>query len=150
MPSIRFLNSSDFARRPASSSGVSDASSALMACTAGIMRLTSRSFLVPKIFFSSASIISAPLYRARSRGRPTQKLAGVATRRLGDPIARHHPGDLLHARLAGHGLGADTRAAAADALGDPHVVGGPGGDWPQVRDAEHLAALRARAQLLPH
>src|SRR5215470_6007425 len=147
-PSIRFLNSSDFARRPASSSGVSDASSALIARTTGIMRLTSRSCLVPKIFFSSASIISASLYRARSRGRPTQKLAGVAARRLGDPVARHHAGDLLHARRAGHGLGADARTAAAHALGDPHVVGSPGGDRRQMRDAEHLAALRGGGQLL--
>src|SRR5439155_1137483 len=129
-PSIRFLNSSDFARRPASSSGLSEASRPLMACTTGIMRLTSRSCLVPKIFFSSASIISTSLYRARSRDRPAQKLAGVAARRLGDPIARDHPGDLVHACLSGHGLGADPRPAAAHALGDPHVVGGARGLHP--------------------
>src|SRR5206468_881813 len=147
-PSIRFLNSSDFARRPASSSGLSEASRPLMACTTGIMRLTSRSCLVPKIFFSSASIISTSLYRARSRDRPAQKLAGVAARRLGDPIARDHPGDLVHACLSGHGLGADPSPAAAHALGDPHVVGGARGDRRQVRDAEDLAALRGGGELL--
>src|SRR5947208_11583669 len=149
-PSIRFLNSSDFARRPASSSGVSDASSALMTCTTGIMRLTSRSCLVPKIFFSSASIMSASLYRARSRARPPQKLAGVAPSRLGDPVARHHPGDLLHTRLTGHEFGADTRPTAAHGLRDPHVVGGAGGDRRQVGDAEDLAALRGCGELLRH
>src|SRR5882724_10909185 len=146
--SMRFLNSSDFARRPASSSGASDASRALMACTTGIMRLTSRSCLVPKIFFSSASIMSASLYRSRSRGRPTQKLTGVAPRRLGDPIARHHAGDLLHACLSGHELGGDARPAAAHALRDPHVVGGAGRDRRQVGDAEDLAAFGGRRELL--
>src|SRR3989442_2412802 len=147
-PTILFLKSSDFARRPVSSSEVSDGSSALMACTIGIMRLTSRSCLVPKIFFSSASIMSCSLYRARSRGRPTQKLASVAPRGLGDPVPRHHPRDLLHARLAGHRIGADAGPAAADALSDPHMMGGAGGDRRQVRDAEHLATLGGRGQLL--
>src|SRR5262245_29120132 len=147
-PSIRFLNSSDFARRPASSSGVRDASRALMACTIGIMRLTSRSCLVPKIFFSSASIMSASLYRARSRGRSTQELAGVPPRGLGDPIARHHAGDLLHPRGTGPHPGADAGPAAAHALGDPYVMGGAGGDRRQVRDAEDLPALRGRGELL--
>src|SRR5215470_6855050 len=147
-PSIRFLNSSDFARRPASSSGVSVASRALMASTTGIIRLTSRSCLVPKIFFSSASIMSASLYRARSRGRSTQKLASVPPRSLGDPIPCHHAGDLLHARRAGHDLGADAGPAGAHALGDPYVMSGAGRDRRQVRDAENLAALRGRGELL--
>src|SRR5262245_8501793 len=147
-PSIRFLNSSDFARRPASSSGLSDASRALMDCTTGIIRLTSRSCLVPKIFFRSASIMSASLYRARSRGRPTQKLAGVPSRGLGDPIARHHTGDLLHARRARHDLGADARPAAAHALGDAYVMSGTGRDRRQVRDAEDLTALCGGGELL--
>src|SRR5258705_1459590 len=147
-PSIRFLNSSDFARRPASSSGVSEASSALMASTTGIMRLTSRSCLVPKTFFSSASIMSGSLYRALSRGRPTQKLSSVAPRGLGDPIAGHHAGALFHSGLAGHDLGADTGPTAAHALGDPHVVGGAGRDRRQMGHAEHLAPLRGGGQLL--
>src|SRR6266849_1781851 len=147
-PSIRFLNSSDFARRPASSSAATDGSSALMAWTTGIIRLTSRSCLAPNIFFSRSSILSSSLYGARSRGRPTQKLAGVASRGLGDPIARHHAGDFCHARLPGHELRADARSAAAHALRNPHVVGGAGGDRREVRDAEDLAPLRGRGQLL--
>src|SRR5882724_3912162 len=147
-PSIRFLNSSDFARRPASSSGASDASSALMAWTTGIIRLTSRSCLVPKIFFSRASIMRSSLYRARSRRRPTQKLAGVAPRGIGHPLARHHAGDLLDARLSGQVLGADAGPAGADALRHLDVVGGAGGDRRQVRHAEDLASLRGRDELL--
>src|SRR5947199_7122728 len=147
-PTILFLKSSDFARRPVSSSEVSDGSSALMACTTGIIRLTSRSCLVPKIFFSRTSIMSCSLYRARSRGRPTQKLAGVAPRGLGDPLPRHHPRDLLYARLTGHRIGADAGPAAAHALPDPHMMGGAGGDRRQVRDAENLAPLGGRGQLL--
>src|SRR5207249_5599538 len=103
----RFLNSSDFARSPASSSGCSAGSSALMAATIGIIRLTSRSCLVPKIFFSSASIMTGSLYRARSRSRPTQELSRVATRGIGDPFAGDHPRDLLDARVAGQHVGAD-------------------------------------------
>src|SRR5437773_1806239 len=55
---MRCRNSSDFARSPASSSACTAGSSALIACTAGIIRLTSRSCLVPKIVLSRVSIIS--------------------------------------------------------------------------------------------
>src|SRR6266850_666257 len=148
LPASRFLNSSDFARSPASSSGCSDGSSALMATTVGIIRLTSRSCLVPKIFFSRASIMTRSLYRARSRSRPTQKLARVAARGVGDPVAGDHPRDLLDARVAGQNVGADACPAGAHGLGHPHVVRRARRDRRQMRHAQDLAPLRGRRQLL--
>src|SRR2546427_6809302 len=147
-PARRFLNSSDFARRAVSSSGWSDGSSALMAATMGIIRLTSRSCLVPKIFFSSASIIPRSLYRARSRSRPTQQVAGVTARGVGDPLARHHPRDLLDARVSRQHLAVDPGPAAPHPLGYPDVVRSARADPRQLRDAEDLAPLRGRRELL--
>src|SRR5215510_2976127 len=146
--SSRFLNSSDLARRAASSRDASEPSSALMAATIGVMRLTSRSCLVPKIFLRRASIMSCSLYLARSWTRPLQKLARVSPRRIGDSLARDHAGDLLDARLAGQHLRADPRPARAHALPHPDVVRRAGGDRGQVRDAEHLAPLAGARQLL--
>src|SRR5882724_8885006 len=146
--SSRFLNSSDFARRAASSSDPSEPSNALIAATIGSIRLTSRSCLVPKIFLSRASIMPCSLYRARSRTRPLQKLARVPARRVGDPLARDHARDFLDARVAGQHLRADARAARAHALPHPHVVRRAGGDRRQMRDAEHLAPLGGPGELL--
>src|SRR4030095_3191324 len=119
-----------------------------MAATFGIMRLTSRSCLVPKIFLSSASIMSGSLYLARSRTRPVQKLARVAARSVGDPFACDHARNLLDARLARHHLRADARPAPAHALPHPHVVRRTGGNRCQMRDAEHLVSLGGPRELL--
>src|SRR5262245_47488604 len=146
--SSRFLNSSDLARRAASSRDASEPSSALMATTIGIMRLTSRSCLVPKIFLRRTSIMSCSLYLARSRSRPLQKLARMSARRVGDPLAGDHARDLLDARLAGQNLRADARPARAQTLPHPDVVRRAGGDRRQVRDAEHLASLGGARELL--
>src|SRR5437867_4090237 len=148
LPASRFLNSSDLARSPATSSGWSDGSSALMAPTIGIIRLTSRSCLVPKIFFSRASIMTKSLYSPRSRSRPTQELAGVTTRGVGDPLAGDHPRDLLDTRLSGQHLGADAGPATPHALGHTHMVYRAGGDRRQMRHAENLPPLRGRRELL--
>src|SRR5207245_2052567 len=137
-PSIRFLNSSDLARSPASSSGTSDDSSALIASTIGIIRLTSRSCLVPKIFFSRTSIMTRSLYRARSWGRPSQELAGVAARSVRDPVAGQHARDLLHAGIRGQRLRGDARPPATDAFRQPDVLRRAGRDRGQMRDAEDL------------
>src|SRR6266850_8079387 len=147
-PSMRFLNSSDFVRRAVSSSCPSTGSNALIAATTGIIRLTSRSCLVPKIFLSRTSIMTCSLYRARSRTRPLQKLARVPARRVGDPLARDHARDFLDARVAGQHLRADARAARAHALPHPHVVRRAGGARRQMRDAEHLAPLGGPGELL--
>src|SRR5881628_688195 len=147
-PSIRFLNSSDFARRAASSRGPSDGSSALIESTTGIIRLTSRSCLVPKIFFNRTSIMTCSLYRARSRTWPAQKLASVTARGVGDPLARHHARDLLDARLPGQHLGADACPARAHALGHANVVRRAGGDRRQVRHTEDLTPLGGFGELL--
>src|SRR5262245_26222347 len=119
-----------------------------MAATFGIIRFTSRSCLVPKIFLSSASIMSCSLYLARSRTRPVQKLSRVAARGVGDPLARNHPRNLLDARLASQHLRADAGPARAHALPHPHVVRRTGGDRRQMRDAEHLATLGGPGELL--
>src|SRR5262249_56765763 len=146
--SSRFLDSSDLARRAASSRNPSAPSSALLAATIGILRLTSRSCLVPKIFLRRASIMSCSLYLARSWTRPLQKLARMPARRVGDPLAGDHARDLLDARLAGQHLRADARPAGAQARPYPDVVGCAGGDRCQVRDAEHLASLGGPRELL--
>src|SRR4030095_16885288 len=124
----RFFNSSDLARRAASSRDPSESSSALMAATIGIMRLTSRSCLVPKIFLRRTSIMSCSLYLARSRTRPLQKLARMPAGRVGDPLAGDHARDLFDARLAGQHLRADACPARAHALPHPYVVRRTGGD----------------------
>src|SRR5437667_460194 len=85
--SRRFLNSSVFARSSASPSAWTDGSSAFVASTVGIMRLTSRSCLVPKIFRRIASIITIDYGISRDSRPPfarsgrAEQLARVAARR---------------------------------------------------------------------
>src|SRR5438132_7190286 len=98
--SRRFLNSSVFARNSASPSAWTDGSSAFVASTVGIMRLTSRSCLVPKIFRRIASIITIDYGISRDSRPPfarsgcAEQLARVAARGVGDPLAREHARDL--------------------------------------------------------
>src|SRR5438094_168898 len=108
--SRRFLNSSVFARSSASPSAWTDGSSAFVASTVGIMRLTSRSCLVPKIFRRIASIITIDYGISRDSRPPfarsgcAEQLARVAARGVGDPLAREHARDLLDAGVAGEPL----------------------------------------------
>src|SRR5947209_5555096 len=152
--SRRFLNSSVFARSSASPSAWTDGSSAFVASTVGIMRLTSRSCLVPKIFRRIASIITIDYGISRDSRPPfarsgcAEQLARVAARGVGDPLAREHAGDLLDAGVAGEPLEGDARAPRADGLGHAHVVAGARGDRRQVGHTEHLTALRDRRELL--
>src|SRR2546426_504686 len=152
--SRRFLNSSVFARSSASPSAWTDGSSAFVASTVGIMRLTSRSCLVPKIFRRIASIITID-YGISPASRPpfarsgcAEQLARVAARGVGDPLAREHARDLLDAGVAGEPLEGDARAPRADGLGHAHVVAGARGDRREVGHTEHLTALRDRRELL--
>src|SRR3989441_23868 len=152
--SRRFLNSSVFARSSASPSAWTDGSSAFVASTVGIMRLTSRSCLVPKIFRRIASIITID-YGISPASRPpfarsgcAEQLARVATRGVGDPLAREHARDLLDAGVAGEPLEGDARAPRADGLGHAHVVAGARGDRREVGHTEHLTALRDRREVL--
>src|SRR5439155_926570 len=148
--SRRFLNSSVFARSSASPSAWTDGSSAFVASTVGIMRLTSRSCLVPKIFRRIASIITIDYGISRDSHPPfarsgrAEQLARVAARGVGDPLAREHARDLLDAGVAGEPLEGDARAPRADGLGHAHVVAGARGDRREVGHAEHLTALRDR------
>src|SRR5437667_412830 len=152
--SRRFLNSSVFARSSASPSAWTDGSSAFVASTVGIMRLTSRSCLVPKIFRRIASIITIDYGISRDSRPPfarsgrAEQLARVAARGVGDPLAREHARDLLDAGVAGEPLEGDARAPRADGLGHAHVVAGARGDRREVGYAEHLTALRDRRELL--
>src|SRR3989454_4771369 len=152
--SRRFLNSSVFARTSASPSAWTDGSSAFVASTVGIMRLTSRSCLVPKIFRRIASIITID-YGISPASRPpfarsgcAEQLARVAARGVGDPLAREHARDLLDAGVAGEPLEGDARAPRADGLGHAHVVAGARGDRREVGHTEHLTPLRDRRELL--
>src|SRR5213080_4173127 len=152
--SRRFLNSSVFARSSASPSAWTDGSSAFVASTVGIMRLTSRSCLVPKIFRRIASIITIDYGISRDSRPPfarsgrAEQLARVAARGVGDPLAREHARDLLDAGVAGEPLEGDARAPRADGLGHAHVVAGARGDRREVGHAEHLTALRDRRERL--
>src|SRR5207245_10662197 len=112
----RFLSSSVFARSSASPSAWTDGSNAFVASTVGIMRLTSRSCLVPKIFRRIALIIAID-YGTSGDSRPpfagsgrAEQLACVAACGVGDPLAREHAGDLLDAGVAGEPLDGDARA----------------------------------------
>src|SRR5213083_2045158 len=146
--SRRFLNSSVFARSSASPSAWTVGS------TVGIMRLTSRSCLVPKIFRRIASIITIDYGISRDSRPPfarsgrAEQLARVAARGVGDPLAREHARDLLDAGVAGEPLEGDARAPRADGLGHAHVVAGARGDRREVGHAEHLTTLRDRRELL--
>src|SRR2546422_802214 len=152
--SRRFLNSSVFARSSASPSAWTDGSSAFVASTVGIMRLTSRSCLVPKIFRRIASIITIDYGISRDSRPPfarsgrAEQLARVAARGVGDPLAREHARDLLDAGVAGEPLEGDARAPRADGLGHAHVMAGARGDRREVGHTEHLTALRDRRELL--
>src|SRR5437867_2527937 len=152
--SRRFLNSSVFARSSASPSAWTDGSSAFVASTVGIMRLTSRSCLVPKIFRRIASIIGFDYGTSRDSRPPfarpgrAEQLARVAARGVGDALAREHARDLLDAGVAGEHLGGDARAPRAEALGHAHVVVGAHRDRRQVGHAEDLATHRDRRELL--
>src|SRR5256886_4482801 len=152
--SRRFLTPSVFARNSASPSAWTDGSSAFVASTVGIMRLTSRSCLVPKIFRRIASIITID-YGISPASRPpfarsgcAEQLARVAARGVGDPLAREHTRDLLDAGVAGEPLEGDARAPRADGLGHAHVVPGARGDRREVGHTEHLTPLRDRRELL--
>src|SRR6266850_6843381 len=152
-PSARRLRSSSvLPRRAASSRAFMADSSALISATTGIIRLTSRSCLVPKIFLRMASIIAASLYAPASgapRAAPAQERPRVLERGgRGGGVATEHPRDLGHALVAGYQAGAHARAAPADALGHAHVLVREGGDRRQVRDAEDLPAGADGGQLL--
>src|SRR5260370_247552 len=157
-PSVRRLrNSSDLARSPAASSACAAGSSALIAWTAGCMRLTSRSCLVPKIARRTASIISID-YGTRAwpgaisapAARGAEQLTRVAARGVRDARAAQHPRDLLDARLAREELGAHAGAARPHALGDAQVVMRARRDRRQVGHAEDLSPLRGAGELLRH
>src|SRR5881397_41120 len=152
--SRRFLNSSVFARSSASPSAWTDGSSAFVASTAGIMRLTSRSCLVPKIFRRIASIITID-YGTSSDSCPpfarpgsAEQLPRVTARGVGDALAREHARDLLDAGVAGKPLDGDPRTTRAETLAHAHVVVGTRGDRRQVGHAEHLATRGDRRELL--
>src|SRR5256712_1863096 len=152
--SRRFLNSSVCGRSSAWPSDWTDGSSALVASTVGIMRLTSRSCLVPKIFRRIASIITIDYGISRDSRPPfarsgcAEQLARVAARGVGDPLAREHARDLLDAGVAGEPLEGDARAPRADGLGHAHVMAGARGDRRQAGHTAHLMALRDRRELL--
>src|SRR5881396_2543333 len=84
-------------------------SSALISATTGIIRLTSRSCLVPKIFLRIASIIAGALYASASRAlraAATQERARVLEGGGAGGVAAEHPRDLGRALVAGHQAGA--------------------------------------------
>src|SRR6266850_1642181 len=139
-PSARRLRSSSVLPRRAASSRVWRAdSSALISTTTGIIRLTSRSCLVPKIFLRIASIIAGSLYAPASGAlRAAQERARVLERGGAGGVAAQHPRQLGHARLARDDLRARARAAPAHAFGHAHVLVRQRGDRRQVRDAEDL------------
>src|SRR5204863_274109 len=147
----RLRSSSVLPRRAASSRAWMAGSSALISATTGIIRLTSRSCLVPKIFLRIASIIAGALYASASRAlraAATQERARVLEGGGAGGLAAEHPRDLGRALVAGHQAGARARAAPADALGHAHVLVREGGDRRQVRDAEDLPAGADGRELL--
>src|SRR5881396_1485456 len=153
MPTVRRAASRATANASGSSSWT-DGSSAFVASTAGIMRLTSRSCLVPKIFRRIASIITID-YGTSSDSCPpfarpgsAEQLPRVTARGVGDALAREHARDLLDAGVAGKPLDGDPRTTRAETLAHAHVVVGTRGDRRQVGHAEHLATRRDRRELL--
>ena len=131
-----------------------------MAATAGCTRLTSRSCLVPKIFFRRLSIMPSHYTGCLPDRRPS----GCDSTRSGSPPGRprpavrghgaraacvspsEHPRDLRHPGLARERLDGRPRAPAADGLGHAQVMARPRGDLGQVRHAEDLPALGHHAQ----
>src|SRR2546425_838737 len=148
----RLRSSSVLPRRAASSRAWMAGSSALISATTGIIRLTSRSCLVPKIFLRIASIIAGALYASASRAlraAAAQERARVLEGGgAGGVAAAEHPRDLGRALVAGHQAGARARAAPADALGHAQGLVREGGDRRQVRDAEDLPAGADGRELL--
>src|SRR3989449_591154 len=148
----RLRSSSVLPRRAASSRAWMAGSSALISATTGIIRLTSRSCLVPEIVLRIASIIAGALYASASRAlraAAAQERARVLEGGgAGGVAAAEHPRDLGRALVAGHQAGARARAAPADALGHAHVLVREGGDRRQVRDAQDLPAGADGRQLL--
>src|SRR6266446_4010390 len=150
-PARRLRSSSVRERRAASSRACTVGSSTLISATIGIIRLTSRSCLVPKIFLRIASIIAGTLYAPASDAfgaAAAQQRARVLQRGRPRGVPAEHPCHLGHALIAGDDAGAGPGPAAAHALGHPHVLVGQGGDRRQVRDAEDLAAGADGRELL--
>src|SRR5436189_134663 len=151
----RLRSSSVLPRRAASSRAWMAGSSALISATTGIIRLTSRSCLVPKIFLRIASIIAGALYASASRA-----LRAAATQER----AR-----VLEGGGAGRGAAADPRVHLVEHHGRRALVPGeddlqrqhaarqfpPGGDARQrpyglagvAREAELHALGAARPPL---
>src|SRR2546428_160202 len=147
----RLRSSSVLPRRAASSRAWMAGSSALISATTGIIRLASRSCLVPKIFLRIASIIAGALYASASRAlraAATQERARVLEGGGAGGVGGEYPRDLGRALVAGHQAGARARAAPADALGHAHVLVREGGDRRKVRDAEDLPAGADGRELL--
>src|SRR2546421_156338 len=112
-------------RRAASSRACMVGSSALISATTGIIRFTSRSCLVPKIFLRMASIIAATLYAPASRRPRTacpQERPRMVQRRGAGRVATEHPRDLRGPLIPGDDGGGGARATTAHALGHPHVL----------------------------
>src|SRR5919204_1418607 len=153
-PSARPLRSSSvLPRRAASSRAWMAGSSALISATTGIIRLTSRSCLVPKIFLRTASIIAGTLYAPASRRPRTacpQQRSGVLERGARRGVAAQHARDLRAALVPGDDGGARARATGAHALRDAHVMVRQRGDGSQVSDTEHLPAAAERGELVTH
>src|SRR5438445_499461 len=150
-PARRLRSSSVRERRAASSRACTVGSSTLVAATTGIIRVTSRSCLVPKIFLRIASIIAGTLYAPASGAfgaAAAQQRARVLERGHPRGVPPEHPCDLGHALIAADNAGAGPGAAAAHALGHPHVLVRQGGDRRQVRDTEDLAAGAHGRELL--
>src|SRR2546422_217484 len=148
----RLRSSSVLPRRAASSRAWMAGSSALISATTGIIRLTSRSCLVPEIVLRIASIIAGALYASASRAlraAAAQERARVLEGGgAGGVAAAEHPRDLGRALVAGPQAGARARAAPAAALGPAPVLVREGGDRRQVRDAEDLPAGADGRELL--
>src|SRR5436309_4236269 len=147
----RLRSSSVLPRRAASSRACVAGSRALISATTGIIRLTSRSCLVPKIFLRIASIIAGTLYAPASgtlRAPSTQERPRVLERGGAGGVTAQHPRDLRHPLVPGDHARARARAAAAHALGHAHVLVRQGRDGRQMRHAEDLPARPDRGELL--
>src|SRR5438105_3570871 len=147
----RLRRSSVLPRRAASSRACMVGSSALISATTGIIRFTSRSCLVPKIFLRMASIIAATLYAPASRRPRTacpQERPRMVQRRGAGRVATEHPRDLRGPLIPGDDGGGGARATTAHALGHPHVLVRQRGDGSQMRDTEHLPAAAERGELV--
>src|SRR5919198_1837796 len=147
----RLRSSSVLLRRAASSRAWVAGSRALISATTGIIRLTSRSCLVPKIFFRTASIIAWTLYAPASRGlhaTRTEQRARMLERGSAGGVAAQHARDLGHTLVAVDDGRVCPRAAGANGLGYAHVVVRQRGDGGQMRHAQDLPALSDGGQLL--